>query len=50
MNDARNTPAFIPRHFAFILLLAACATSPEVVRYAQAGGPVRVNVEIADSP
>lgn len=50
MNDERNTPAFILRHSAFILLLAACATSPEVALYSQAGGPVRVSVEIADSP
>ena len=53
MHDERDIPVFLPfvvRHSAFILLLAACAASPEVVLYSQTGTPVRVSVEIADSP
>ena len=55
MNDERQKNfcfPFIVHAFAFIIifLLVACASSPEVVLYPQAGVPVRVSVEIADTP
>lgn len=55
MNHERKTKVFLPfivQHSAFILavLLAACTSSPEVVLYSQTGDPIRVSVEIADTP
>ncbi len=56
MNDERKTkvfPPFIVRHSPCIIifvLAAACTSSPEVVLYSQTRAPIRVSVEIADTP